>query len=261
MPLLAVVETIESVPEAIRGDYAKGDDGKFYLNLEGGDALPFVANLKTALASERGLNKTAKDKVAAWERLGVSPEEIETRLADERKKAEDAALKAGKFDEVLSTHLGNAKKERDTAVGVAETKANSALGIARNALIGSNLGAALTKAKATSEGIKALPTLIGNRVKIDFDENGNATSSILDPDGKTPMVGSGPQGLATYDDLVKDAMKEYPSLFEGAGGGSGSDPKGQRRDAGGKTLTLTEFHALGPMDRAAKIKEGFKVVD
>ena len=254
MPLAAVVDTLESVPEAVRGAYVE-KNGKFHLDFEVED----TTGLKNALAAERGLNKAAKDKVAAWERLGVSPEEIETRLESERVKAEDALKKAGKFDEVLATHLGNAKKERDSAVSVAEKKTDSALGIARGALIGANLGAALTKAKATAEGIKALPVLIGHRVKIEFDDAGKATSSIMEADGKTPMVGSGPQGLATYDDLVNDAMKEFSSLFEGVGSGGGTPSKGGG-GSGAKTMALADFNALPPKERAAKMAEpGFKL--
>jgi hypothetical protein len=257
MALAQTVDTLESVPEAARGAYVE-KDGKFHLDFD----VPDVAGLKTALAAERGLNKAAKEKVLAWERLGVSPEEIETRLEAERAKAEDALKKAGKFDEVLATHLGKAKQERDAAVEAASKREAAAINIARQSVVKSDLGAALVKAKASAEGMIALPKLIGDRIRIEFDENGTASSTILDADGKTPMVGSGPGGLATYDDLVKEiAIKQFPSLFEGAGGGSGTDPKGQRRDAGGKTLTRSEFDALDHTVRMEKIKAGFKVVD
>jgi hypothetical protein len=255
MALALIVDSLDAIPEALRSAYVPDGD-KFKLDAD----VPDVTGLKRALESERGLNKAAKDKVAAWERLGVSPEEIETRLEAERKKAEEAALKAGKFDEVLATHLGNAKKERDEAVSTAEKQRESALAIARSAVVGTSLATALTKVKATSEGLDLLTERLGKRVKIEFDDAGNASSSIIDAEGK-PMTGSMPNGLANYDDLVKEAIKQYPSLFEGSGGGSGTDPKGQRRDAGGKILTLAEFHALGPTERAAKMAAGFKVVD
>jgi hypothetical protein len=255
MALAQVVDTLDAIPEAARGAYVE-KDGKFHLDFD----VPDVTGLKRALESERGLNKAAKDKVAAWEKLGKSPEEIDEMLAAERTKAEQALIKAGKFDEILAKKLGDAKLERDEAVGIASKREQSALNIAKTAVVNTSLATALTKAKASAEGLKALPTLIGNRVKIEFDDNGNASSSILDTDGK-PMVGSLPNGLANYDDLVKEAIKEYPSLFEGAGGGSGTDPKGQRRDAGGKTLTRSEFDVLDHGTRMERMKAGFKVVD
>lgn len=219
MPLALIVDSIDTVPEALRTEYVKNDaDGKFHLAVDG---LPDVTGLKRALESERGLNKAAKDKVAAWERLGVSPDEIEARLADERNKAEDALKKAGKFDDILAKRLGDQKMEFDGKLTAAEKQRESALNVARNAVMRSDLGAALVKAKASSEGMTALPKLIGDRIRIDFDDEGNATSQIMEADGRTPMVGSGKGGLATYDDLVKAVQTEFPSLFEGMGGGGG----------------------------------------
>ena len=60
--------------------------------------------------------------------------------------------------------------------------------------------------------------------------------------------------------FLKEAVKNFPSLFEGTGSGSGKGPEGHRR-SGDKTLTRQEFNALGPNERAAKMKDGFKVVD
>jgi hypothetical protein len=253
MALAAVVDTLESVPEAVRGAYVP-KDGKFHLDFEVED----VSGLKRALDSERNLNKAAKDKVAAWERLGKSPEEIDEMLAAERTKAEQLAIKAGKFDEVLAKKLGDQKLEYDGKISTAEKQRLSALKIAEQAVVNTSLATALTKAKASAEGLKALPTLIGNRVKIEFDDNGNASSSILDADGK-PMVGSLSNGLANYDDLVKEAIKEYPSLFEGAGAGGGTPPKGGG-GSGAKTITRADFAKLGPLEQAAAVKT-HKVVD
>lgn len=258
MALALTVDKIDSVPEALRSEYVE-KDGKFHLNVDG---MPDVTGLKSALQSERdrasALDKTSKE----WAKLGKTPAEIAEMVEAARKKEEDAALKAGKFDEVLATHLGNAKQERDTAVGAAQKERDSALGIARNAIIGNNVTGALAKAKATAEGIDLLTERLGKRIDIKFGDDGAETVTILEADGKTPMVGSGKGGLATYDDLVKEATKNYPSLFSASGaGGSGTDPKGLRRDAGGKTISRADFEALGPIDRAAKMKDGFKLVD
>lgn len=256
MALAPTVDSLDSIPENLRGAYV-ADGDKFKLDVEFED----VDGLKKALASERGMNKAAKDKVAKWEKLGVSPEDIEQRLADERKKAEDAALKAGKFDEVLATHLGKAKQERDAAVNAADKQRDSALGIARRAIVDTHVGSALAKQKATTSGLSLLPNVLGSRVQLEFGDDGKETISILEADGKTPMVGNGPNGLATFDDLVKDAVKNFPDLFEGSGaGGGGTSSKTNAGGAGGKTITRAEFYALGPMEKAAKAKT-HKIVD
>jgi hypothetical protein len=254
MALAAIVDTLESVPEAVRGAYVP-KDGKFHLDFE----IEDTTGLKRALESERGLNKAAKDKVAAWERLGKSPEEIDEMLAAERTKAEQLAIKAGKFDEVLAKKLGDQKLEYDGKISTAEKQRQSALKIAEQAVVNTSLATALIKAKANEQGLKGAPKLFGDRVKIEFDDAGSASSSILDADGK-PMVGSLSNGLANYDDLVKEIMKEFPNFFEGTGAGGGTPPKGGG-GSGAKTLTLAEFHALGSTERAEKMKAGFKVVD
>jgi hypothetical protein len=45
-------------------------------------------------------------------------------------------------------------------------------------------------------------------------------------DGETPMAGTGADGTATIDDLVKEAVAKYPSLFKASGaGGGGKNPR------------------------------------
>jgi hypothetical protein len=254
--LALVVEDINSVPEALRGEYAQ-KDGKYHLNVDG---LEDTGGLKTALSSEREKARALEAQIRQWAKLGKKPDEVEAMLESERKEKEAALLKAGKFDEVLAQHLGAAKQERDTAVTAAEAKAKSALDVARKAIVGNNVASALAKGKATAEGLTLLPRILGDRIKIEFGEDGTETVAILDADGKTPMVGSGKGGLATFDDLVKEAVKNYPSLFEGSGaGGSGTPP----RNAGGagKTISRKDFDALGPVERAAKVREGIRPVD
>src|SRR3954449_3691417 len=101
-------ESLDALPAELRA-LAVEKDGKWVLEIESADE---VKGLKTALNTERASNKTIKEKVAAWEKLGKSADEIEAMLAAERKKAEEAELKAGNFDGVLKTHLDKAKQER-----------------------------------------------------------------------------------------------------------------------------------------------------
>jgi hypothetical protein len=258
MTLQLVVDSIDTVAEPLRALYVE-KDGKHHLQVDG---IEDTTGLKNALAAERNANKTVKEKIAAYEKLGKTAEQIDEMLAAERTKAEEALKKAGKFDEVLATHLGKAKQERDEAVGAATKQRDSALNIARKAIVDTKVGGALAKAKATAAGLDLLSERLGKRVSLEFGEDGRETISILDADGKTPMVGSGAGGLATFDDLVKEAIKGYPDLFEGTGGGgSGMDPKSARRDAGGKIITRKDFDALSPADRSAKMKAGFTLVD
>lgn len=254
MPLQAVVDSIEAVPEALRSEYAAGQDGKFYLNLEGGDALPFVAGLRTALETERTTNKTTKDAIAAWKKIGKTPEEIAELVKAKNDAEEKAARDAGNFDGILNQHKSVWDGEKKTLV----TERDTAVNVARSAVVDSGIKSALVTAKATAEGVALLPKILGDRVKTEF-ANGEFVTTIVQADGKTPMIGSGANGTATFDDLVKDAVKNFPSLFEGSGAGGGGKPP---RDTGGsgKTITRREFDALSHADKREALKTK-KVVD
>jgi hypothetical protein len=76
------------------------------------------------------------------------------------------------------------------------------------------------------------------------------------------MVGSGKNGLATFDDLVKEAATEYPSLFQTNGAPADTSPNGQRPNSGTKTISRKDFDALDPVERHRKIREeGYRVFD
>lgn len=239
MALAPSYDTLDLIPETARGAYVE-KDGKFVLDFD----VPDTVGLKNALAAERALNKTAKERAAQLDRLGIPLEEIEQRLADERKKADELAVKAGRFDEILGKKLGDQKLEYDGKLTAAEKREANALNLARNAVMKSDLGAALVKAKASAEGMTALPKLIGDRIKIEFDDEGKVTSQIMEADGATPMVGSGKGGLATYDDLVKAVQQEFPSLFEGMGGGGGKSPNTSGRSGNADLMKLSPMQRM-----------------
>jgi hypothetical protein len=259
MALPHVVEKIDSVAEAFRSEY-KERDGKFYLDVSGAPDVPDVNGLKSALTAERESNKSLKDTMKAWAALGKKPDEVQAMLESERAKADEALVKAGKVDELLERKVGEVRRESDTAISEANNRRDSALGVARKAVIGTHVNGALVKAKVTAEGLDLLSERLGHRVQLEFDDKGSSSISILDAAGE-PMLGSGQGGRATFDDLVKEASKTYPSLFEGTGGGgSGTRP----RDGGGpagKTLKRSDYDALSHSERATKMREGFKVVD
>jgi hypothetical protein len=100
---------------------------------------------------------------------------------------------------------------------------------------------------------------IGNRVALDTVDD-KRVIRILQADGETPMVGSGPKGLATLDDLVHEAVKSFPSAFKADPSGKGGMP-GPVPSKVGKTLTRSEFDKLQPIERSQKMRDGFTLVD
>jgi hypothetical protein len=256
MPLAFTVDKLDSVPETLRGEYVE-KDGKFHLNVDG---LPDVEGLKSALHKERETNKTTKALVSTFEKLGKSPAEISELLAQKEKEAEDALKKAGNFDEVLKQHLTKAAKERAEAEAKLTGERDTALSVARKAIVDTRVSGILAKLKATPEGMDLLVERLGKRIDLDLSE-GKEVVSIKAADG-TPMVGSGKDGLATFDDLGKEAVKLYPSLFEGTNAGGGGKQPGQGGGKPGeKTMPRSDWDALNPYEQAAKIRAGVRPVD
>lgn len=244
MPLAAIVESIDSVPEAFRSEYTE-KDGKFHLNVEG---LEDTGALKLTLQKERDARKALEKDVAAWKKLGKTPDEIAELTAAKEREAEEAAKKAGNFDAILKQHQDKWSGEKSSL----EMELNAARASERSAIIETSVMGALTKFKATPEGIDLLTERLGRRIKFETVD-GKRQVHIMQADGETPMIGSGANGSATFDDLVKEAAKNYPSLFEGTGaGGGGKSPK----DAGGsgKTITRKEFESLSPVEQREKLK-------
>jgi len=242
---------VDKVPDGL-GDHYTEKDGKFHLNVDG---IEDTTGLKNALAREKEEAKKFKSENAAFRALGMTAEQIK-ELKDAKEAAEtEAAKKAGNFDGILKQHQDKWSAEK-TAL---ENEKTAALSTAKKAIVDAALSNALAKAKATPEGIDLFMQVLPNRVKLDFVD-GSQQIEILAADGKSPLAGSGTAGAATYDDLIKDVVKNFPSLFEGTGsGGGGSSPRGNR-GAGSKTLTLTEFNALSHPERSARMRDGYTVV-
>lgn len=258
MALAAVVDTLESVPEALRTEYAE-KDGKFYLNLEGVDNHHAVGGLKSALSNERLANKGLKDLKAKYDSLGLSHDEIAELISRDAAAAAEALKKKGDVEGILKQHRTAWDKEKGELAARAERGETAA----RKAVVKSGLVGELSKLKAMLDQPGATDFLtfqLEKRVKTAFDEDGEMVVSVLAADGKSPMAGSGADGFATLADLAKEAVKTWPHLFEGTGAGGGGAPsKGGR--PGDKTITRKDWEALSPTDQRAKHKDGVKIVD
>ena len=98
MALKLIVDTIESIPEAMRSSYVERD-GKFHLDVDG---IEDTSDLKSRLTAA---NKEAADRRKAletWKGIGKTPEEIaalvhareQDELSNAEKKGEWEKLKA-----------------------------------------------------------------------------------------------------------------------------------------------------------------------
>lgn len=240
-------DSLDGIDEAHHGLYEE-KDGKFVLSIDGLPEPDDNSGLKTALERERESRKKFEKQIRAWEKVGKTPDEIAELLEQAEERARKKAEEEGDFDKLLSQHRTKWEKEKDDL----EAELEAARASERSAIIGNSLMAALTKAGATEEGIDLLPDRLANRISFERDGS-ERVIKIMAADGVTPMAGSSKDGTATFDDLVKEAVEKYPSLFKGSGaGGSGKLPDS---GAGGTGKIKKRSDLNTSKERAAFIDE------
>lgn len=224
--LQMTIDTLDTVEETLRPLYEEVE-GKFRLKVEG---LEDTSGLKNALNAERKRAKELEAKTRKWEALGKTDEEIASLLASNEEAERKRAEADGDHSKILKQHQDKWAAER---AGL-EAELNAARASERGAIIGTSVMSALTKAGATDEGVDLLPDRLAGRIKYET-EDGKRVLKIMQADGETPMAGSGKDGAATFDDLVKEATTKWPSLFKGSGRtGSGMLPGQGAGGAGAK---------------------------
>jgi len=198
-------------------------DGK--LDLSGFKQPEDVTVLKNALDTERKAAAAAK----SWTGLGVTPDDVKEMLAAKAKAEEDKAKASGDFDAILTQKQSAWDAERAEIEGQRDSSQKAL----QTYVAGAALSTELANGKAKAEGIHAIPKLFSDRIKVAFAD-GKPELKIMMADGLTPMAGRAADGLATMDDLVEEAKKTFPSLFETEmKGGGGMQPNAG--DAASKT--------------------------
>ena len=192
MAILETYETEDQIPEGLREDFEKREDGTFILKLVGG--------LKSALDKERGYAKTAKDALKAAEA------ETETKIQS-AVSAREAELKA----EASQTESDELKKARDaTSKAKRETAATTALQKA-----GGNITLLLDKVTAKlSIDDKGNPIVVGADGTPLLDDEGNAMSV----DGLVASLKANDEFTAAFKGTGNTGGGALPD------GGSGSAP-------------------------------------
>jgi hypothetical protein len=212
----AVLESIEGIAEHLKPEYKKGDDGKFYLEVEGIDDHVSVGELRRAKERE----KTAR--VKAEEAAKTARAEREARdleVAELLKKTVPA-------DNIA--HLEKSWGERlKTAQTEAQAKLDAAEGALKKVLVDSVVTQIATTLAKTPAHVPILEPHIRARVAYETVD-GRATTRILDADGKP--------SAATVDDLMKEiagkqGFGDIVSISKASGGGAqgGSEAGGAPR--------------------------------
>ncbi len=230
--------------------YEKTPEGKFQLKVEG---IPEADNsgLKSALEKERINTKRLTGDLRPFEKLGMTPDEITTTIEDLKKAKGDPSNGEKLLDQARAQHkveLEKLTRERDTAF---ESE--------RNAVITSGFTAALAKVGFSEEGINLIAPLHASRVEM-AEQNGKRVPIITAKDGG-PMLGTGADHHATFDDLAKEFADTYPSLvLSDRKGGAGIAP-GSGGATTEKTMLRSDWEKLGAVEQHKTIMGGVKLVD
>lgn len=229
MALKAIVDKLDSVPEAHRGLYAAGkaDDGtegKFVLQVESvsGFALENVEGLKSALGKERTKVGTLEAAVAGFK--GLDPEKVKTdlaKLADlekidpatEADKIAEAKVRAA-TDQLVAKHTQEADALKSTIAGLSKS------------LEGYAIDAVATAAIAKEKGVpELLMPLIRAQTRVKMAD-GKVAVEVLDKDGNV-RIGDAKGNPMTIEGLVAEmkSSEAYGRAFEGSGqSGTGKRP-------------------------------------
>jgi DNA-binding transcriptional MerR regulator len=242
MALKLIVDKLDDVPEALRGEYTE-KDGKFHLGVDG---LEDTGGLKTALQKERADRAAYEKQVKAWQGLGKSPDEIKELLEAQARADEDKATKAGEWDKLkaqMNEKHEAALRSKDETISAMRKRLNAEL-------VDAKAVAAIAAAKGVPELL--LPH-VQRHVKVDADFN----VQVVDDKGDPRVNGKGEP--LTIADLVAEmrGSEVFGRAFEGSGqSGSGKQPG---NGAGGAGVNRkSDFKT--EKDRAAFVdKHGFEV--
>jgi hypothetical protein len=130
----------------------------------------------------------------------------------------------------------------------------------RDLQISSAVSLALTRAKAVPSGLDLLPAALQKRITVETADGADVLR-IMQPDGKTHMTGSGVDGLANLDDLMRETIEQYPDLFQARNNGGGGARGGRPNSLGPKTMLRSTFNTLDAGEQMDRMKSGWKLVD
>ena len=239
MPLKFIVDTLDAIPEEQRGFYAKGDDGKFRLDLDGYED---PVGLKSALDKERRAARDAARDVAAWKALGKTPEEIQALLEAQAQADKDKLAKAGEWDklreQMTQAHQGELAKK--------DERISALTGTVERHLVDAAAANAISAAKGAPALL--LPHVRAS-VKV-IEEGGEFKVRIVDDKGNPRVNGKGE--FLSIADLVGEMRQSdvYGRAFEADGTTGSGAPQNKGNGGDGGTKKASQ---MTPDEKAAYI--------
>lgn len=234
MALKSILDNVDSLPDDVKKEYKKGNDGKFYLDVDGIDDHPNVKGLKTSMENAKRERGEARDALAA----------VQTQLSSANDQLDD--MRRGAIPKADVEALENSWKTKlttkETELGGKITKLSGALDKNLRQATATQLASELFV--STSLG---LPYILP-RLKVE-EEGEEFVVKVLDANGQP--------SASTLEDLKKEMVqnKEFAPILRGtrASGGGANGGNG----GGGAPSNDKDFDAVSasPKDLAARITQ------
>lgn len=234
MPLQLIVDTLEGLAEPVAALYAKGDDGKYKLAVDG---VPDVTNLQKALRAEREARANAEKAAKDFE--GLDAKEIRDMLKQMEGNEEAQLLKAGKIDDVIARRTQKLVQENERKLREAMERVE-AESVRAKRLIAKVLDGAVTAA-ASKAGLhpQAIDdAMLHARSIFSLDDDGNAVQ--LGDDGK-PVLGKDGKTPFTPAEWLESMRETKPHWFPATANGGGA--------RGSSGATRQDLSKLSPVER------------
>lgn len=241
--------------------YAEVQDGKPIYD-DGGKAVPFdaaatVATINRITEESKGYKtraQTAEASLKAFEGI------------DDPKAAKDALAKVANWGDKELVEAGKVEEIKAAAIKAVEDRykpiVEEAEGL-KAALHQEKIGGSFARSKFIADKIAVPPDIIEARFGKNFKlDNGKVVAT--DQAGNPIYSKANPGNPADFDEALEILVDQYPykdHILKGSGGNGGGAKPGNGAAGGPKTMTRAEFNAMGQADRAAKLKDGFKVVE
>ena len=242
MPLQLVVDSLDSVPEALRDQYVEAN-GKFRLNVDGYED---PAGLKSALQKEREAAKAFEKQVKSWAALGKSPEEIQELLAKQQELEDKELVDKKEFDKLFEKRIERLKSDYDKKLADATAAAEQAEKRAQafqGRVLDDSIRAAAAKAGIHQHAID--DALLRARSIFALGEDGQAVQlgedgrPVLGKDGKSPFT-----PLEWLEGMKEKAPHWFPATASGGGAGEGGHRSGAAPADLSKATTKEERRAV-----------------
>jgi hypothetical protein len=252
MSLAAIIkqEAFDKLPEAIRPEYKKQDDGSYLLDVTPVNdfALENVKGLKSALSAERAAKDTALGGLKAFEGLDAQA----ARAALEKIKNLGELPTEGKVKEQIEAIKKQLEDKHKGELSAKDTLVSKLTKQLEKLLVESAAMKAISENKGN---IELLLPHVRNNVRMKQLENGEFVVEVVDKDGVVRISpATGQTGNMSIAELVQEMKTKdtYAPAFEGTGAsGSGATGGGVKIQNG--VHVLSQADAKDPLKyRAAK---------